>query len=142
MFSGPTLMKVHPLAAADKKSKDTTGKNLRHLVENRWFALTDLFLVMISAAAWMLIPRFGIGFSLIAFLPWVLRFWAGSLPFQRTPFDWLIAIFLVTAWIGYWAAYDESAAWIKYWLIVSAILFYYALSAQPKRNLGLVSFLS
>jgi tetratricopeptide repeat protein len=115
---------------------------LRRLVDNRWFALTDLFLVMISAGAWMLIPRFGIGFSLIAFLPWVLRFLAGYLPFQRTPFDWLIAIFLVTAWVGYWAAYDESAAWIKYWLIVSTILFYYAFSAQPKQNLTFLSFLS
>src|SRR5687768_4249325 len=95
-----------------------------------------------SAAAWMLIPRFGIGFSLIALLPWVLRFLAGYLPFKRTPFDWLIAIFLVTAWVGYWAAYDISAAWIKIWLIVSAVLLYYALSAQPKQNLAFLSFLS
>lgn len=97
---------------------------------------------MLSAVAWMLIPQFGIGFSLIALLPWVLRFLAGHLPFRRTPFDWLIAIFLVTAWVGYWAAYDKSAAWIKVWLIVSAVLLYYALSAQPKQNLVFLSFLS
>jgi hypothetical protein len=115
---------------------------LRQLVDNRWFALTDLLLVMMSAAAWMLIPRFGVGFSLIAFLPWVLRFLAGRLPFQRTPFDWLIAIFLVTAWVSYWAAYDKSAAWIKVWLIVSAVLLYYALRGQPKQNLVYLSFLS
>jgi tetratricopeptide (TPR) repeat protein len=115
---------------------------LRQLVDNRWFALIDLLLVAMSAAAWMLIPQFGIGFSLIALLPWVLRFLAGYLPFQRTPFDWLIAIFLVTAWVGYWAAYDKSAAWIKVWLIVSAVLLYYALSAQPKQNLSVLSFLS
>ena len=90
----------------------------------------------------MLIPRFGIGFSLIALLPWVLRFLAGHLPFQRTPFDWLIAIFLATAWISYWASYDKSAAGIKFWLIVSAVLLYYALSAQPKQNLVFLSFLS
>jgi hypothetical protein len=115
---------------------------LHQLVANRWFALTDLLLVMMSTAVWMLIPQFGIGFSLIALLPWVLRCLAGHLPFQRTPFDWLIAIFLVTAWMGYWAAYDKSAAWIKAWLIVSAVLLYYALSAQPKRNLIILSFLS
>ena len=115
---------------------------MRQLVDNRWFALTDLLLVIMSAAAWMLIPRFGIWFSLIALLPWVLRFLAGHLPFQRTPFDWLIAIFLATAWISYWAAYDKSAAGIKFWLIVSAVLLYYALSAQPKQNLVFVSFLS
>ena len=115
---------------------------MRSLVDNRWFAITDLFLVMMSAAAWMLIPRFGIGFSLIALMPWVLRFLAGHLPFQRTPFDWLIAVFLATAWVSYWAAYDASAAGTKFWLIVSAVLLYYALSAQPKQNLVFLSFLS
>lgn len=115
---------------------------MRQLVDNRWFALTDILLVMMSAAAWILIPRLGIAFSLIASLPWVLRFLSGGLTFQRTPFDWLIAIFLVTAWVSYWAAYDKSAAWIKVWLIVSAVLLYYAFSAQPKQNWGLLSFLS
>ncbi|HEY3473990.1 MAG TPA: hypothetical protein VGK56_05225, partial [Anaerolineales bacterium] len=115
---------------------------MRRLVDNRWFAITDLLLVMMSAAAWMFIPRLGVGFSLIALLPWVLRFLAGRLPFRRNPFDWLIAIFLVTAWVSYWAAYDTSAAWIKVWLLVSAVLLYYALSAQPKQNLVFLSFLS
>ena len=95
-----------------------------------------------SAAAWILIPRFGIGFSLLALLPWILSLLAGLLPFQRTPFDWPIVIFLFTAWVGYWAAYDSSTALIKVGLIVSAVLLYYALSAQPKQNLGLLSFLS
>jgi hypothetical protein len=115
---------------------------LRQLVDNHWFAITDLLLVSLSAVAWILIPRFGIGFSLAALLPWVLRSLAGHLPFRRTQFDWLIAIFLVTAWVGYWAAYDKSAAWIKVWLIVSSVLLYYALSAQPKQNLVFLSFLS
>lgn len=115
---------------------------MRQLIDNRWFALTELLLVMMSAAAWMLIPRFGIGFTLIALLPWVLRFLAGRLPFQRTRFDWLIVIFLITAWVGYWAAYDKSAAWIKVWLIVSAVLLYYAISGQPKQNFVFLSLLS
>ena len=136
-------MKARPLGEVGKKSENPAGeRTLRRLVDNRWFALTDLLLVMLSAAAWMLIPRFGIGFSLIALLPWVLRSLAGHLPFQRTPFDWLIAVFLITAWVGYWAAYDKSAAWIKVWLIVSTVLLYYALSAQPKQNVVFLSFLS
>ena len=115
---------------------------MRSLVDNRWFALTDLFLVIMSAAAWMLYPRFGLWFSLLAFVPWLLRFLAGYLPFQNTPVDLLIAVFMITAWVGYWAAYDRSAAGIKFWLVVSAILLYYALSAQPRQNLGILSFLS
>ena len=115
---------------------------MHRLVNNRWFALADLLVVIMSAAAWMLIPRLAIWFTLIALLPWALRLSDGHMPFQRTPFDLLLVIFLITAWIGYWAAYDKTTAWIKVWLIVSAVLFYYALSAQPKQNLGLLSCLS
>jgi tetratricopeptide (TPR) repeat protein len=115
---------------------------LRVPVENRWFARADLLVVMMSGVAWMLIPRLAIWFTLIALLPWIFRLLDSHIPVRLTPFDWLIAIFLVTAWVGYWTAYDKSAAWIKFWLIVSAILLYYALSAQPKQNLGLLSCLS
>ena len=135
-------MKARRLGEADKNRYTSWEKILRSLVDNRWFAIADLFLVMMSAAAWMLIPQYGIAFSLVAFLPWVLRFLAGRFPVQRTPFDWLIAIFLATAWISYWVAYDKPAAGIKFLLIVSAVLLYYALSAQPQQNLGALSFLS
>lgn len=89
----------------------------------------------------MLVPRLAIWFTLIALFPWLLRLLGGRPPFQPTPFDLLLVIFLITAWIGYWAAYDKSSAWIKLWLIVNAVLLYYALSSQPRRNLGWISFL-
>jgi tetratricopeptide (TPR) repeat protein len=114
---------------------------LRRLVDDRWFALVAFVVVLLSGAAWMLIPELAIWFTLIALLPWVLRLLSGRLPFQRTPFDLLLAIFLFTAWIGYWAAYDKTTAWIKVWLIVTAVLLYYALAGQPRQNLGLLSFL-
>lgn len=136
-------MKVRRLVGLDKiRMPKLEYQSLRQLVDNRWFALTELIVVLMSAAAWILVPEFGIWLSLIALLPWVLRALAGQLPFRRTPFDWLIAIFLVTAWVGYWAAYDKPAAWIKVWLIVSAVLLYHALSYQPKQNLLFLSFLS
>lgn len=53
-----------------------------------------------------------------------------------------MVIFLATAWVGYWAAYDKASAWIKVWLIVTAILFYYVLSGQSKRNLEALSLFS
>lgn len=115
---------------------------MRRLVENRLFSLADLLLVVVSGLAWIWIPKYGIWFTLLAFLPWAVRLLAGHPPFQRTPLDWLIVIFLLTAWIGYWAAYDRMAAWVKVWLIVTAVLLYYALSAQPKQNLVYVSILS
>lgn len=115
---------------------------MRRPINNRWFALTVLLFAMMSAAAWMLIPRMAVWFTLLALLPWILMLSGGTLHYRRTPFDLLLLIFLVTAWIGYWAAYDKSSAWIKVWLLVSAVLFYYGLSAQPRQNLGLLSFLS
>jgi len=83
----------------------------------------------------MLKPEWGIWFFLIALLPWGLRIVAGRFPFRRTSLDVLIAIFLATAWVGYWAAYDKPVAWSKLWLIMTAALFYYALVAQPRENL-------
>lgn len=136
-------MKERRLGEVGKRSQNRAGENSLHqLVENRWFALTDLLLVLVSAVSWMFFPQFGIVFSLIALLPWVVRFLAGQRPFQRTPFDWLIAIFLFTAWVSYWAAYDKSAAGIKFWLVVNAVFLYYALNAQPKQNIVFLSFLS
>ena len=134
-------MKAHPSAGLGEPSRDVT-KLFSQIIGNRWFSLADLLLVIASGAAWILVPSYGICFTLIALLPWASRLLGGSRPFQRTPLDWLIALFLLTAWIGYGAAYDKAAAWAKVWLIVTAVLLYYALSAQPKQNLDYVSALS
>lgn len=107
---------------------------MRKLIENQWFALFDLLLVLICGAVWMIRPELGVWFILIALLPWGLRIITRRFPFKRTPLDWLIAVFIVTAWVGYWVAYDKSAAWNKAWLMVTAVLLYYALVAQPKEN--------
>ena len=56
-----------------------------------------------------------------------------------TVIDWLVAVFLVTAWVGYWAAYDRETATNKVWLIVLAVLLYYALAALPEENVEWVS---
>ena len=39
------------------------------------------------------------------------------------------------AGIGVWAAYQPAAAWIKFWLLLTAILFFYHLSRQSADNL-------
>ena len=40
-------------------------------------------------------------------------------------------LFLVSAGVGVWAAYDPGPAWAKFWLIVGAVGLYYALAHQP-----------
>lgn len=63
----------------------------------------------------------------------------GKLPFRRTLFDLPMGIFLITAAVGVWAAYDREAAWAKFWLLVAGILLYYALASQPRENLKIVA---
>jgi O-antigen ligase len=112
---------------------------LRQIIQNRWFALADLLLVLISGLARVATPQYSLWFTVLACLPWVVRASAGSFPFRRTIFDWLIALFVITAAIGVWAAYDKDAAWNKFWVLLLAVLLYYALSGQPRENLGWVA---
>jgi hypothetical protein len=141
MFSGQILTKALQLVMGNNSGQRISGV-LRQITANRWFALLDFLLVIMSGVAWVFIPELGIWFTLAALLPWVVRLLAGKHPFQRTPFDWLMAVFLMTAWVGYWAAYDQTAAWIKAWLIVTSVLMYFALSAQPRRNMRSLSMIS
>ena len=107
---------------------------LRQHADSHTFALADFVLVLISGAVWMVQPEWGLWIILVALLPWVARWVSGGFPFQRSSLDWLIAIFLITAWIGYWASYDRTTAWSKIWFIVLGVLVFYALSAQPRQN--------
>jgi tetratricopeptide (TPR) repeat protein len=94
-------------------------------------------LVVLSGCLWLLtgfLPLIA-----IAFLPWVIRLIADSFPFRRTSLDWFVLLFLGTSWLGYWAAYDQEAAWIKVWLILLAVLLYYALASQPAENFAWIS---
>jgi len=108
---------------------------LRQLVNDRRFALVDLLLVLVSGAVWMLKPEWGFWFLLAALLPAVFRLVGGRSPFQKTQLDGLVVVFFITAIGGYWASYDQEAAWSKLWFIATGVLLYYALSAQPKENL-------
>lgn len=53
--------------------------------------------------------------------------------------DGLLAIFLVTAVLGYWTAYDPAAAWTKLKLLLAGVVLYYAISTQPTSNLGILA---
>lgn len=114
---------------------------LHRITSSRWFALADLGLVSLSGCLWALWPEAGIlPLLTIALLPWGVRLLAGQLPFRRTSLDLLVVIFLATSWAGYWAAYDQQAAWSKVWMVFFAVLLYYALAAQPPENRTTVCF--
>lgn len=109
------------------------------LVNNRYFPLVQLGLAAAAGAIWFVRPEIGWFPLVIALIPWALRFLAGKFPFPRTPLDLPLLLFLGTAGVGLWAAYDRPTAWAKFWLVVAAVVIYYGLAAQPRENLWLLT---
>jgi hypothetical protein len=72
---------------------------------------------------------------LIALAPWVVRFALGVSPFKGWGIDLALALFIVTAGITAWLAYDQPTAIYKFWLLVAAVLLFYAVANQPENNL-------
>jgi hypothetical protein len=112
--------------------------NLRRFIENRWFPLADLLIVLGSGAIWYFRPEFGWKILLIALLPWLVRLLAGRRPIRFTAFDVPILIFVITTLVGASVAYDQSGSWAKFWIILAAVLFYYALAGQPRENTWII----
>jgi hypothetical protein len=111
---------------------------IKGLVNNRWFALADLMLVSISIVLWELFPPRPWLPLLVALFPWILRLVARKFPFHRTLFDLPLLIFLITAGVGVWVAYNRDIAWAKFWLLVGAVFLFYALAGQPRENIWIV----
>lgn len=118
-------------------------------VNGRWFRLADLFLALVASTAWYVAPgRLSWQPLVFATIPWAFRLKARRFPFQRTPLDLLLFLFLLTAAIGTWSAYDPETARNKFWIIVGAILLFYALAGQTQAELpnvagllGVIGFL-
>ncbi len=109
--------------------------NLTHTVDSRWFAWVELAAVLFACGLWYGWPQVGGWPVLIALLPWAVRLAAGRFPWQPTWLDPFLLLFVVTAVIGVWASYDSEAAVAKFWVLLGAVLLYYALAAQPRANL-------
>lgn len=52
---------------------------------------------------------------------------------RRTAFDLPLALFLASAVLGLWTAYDRDAAWAKFWPIVIGVVAFYAVAWMPER---------
>lgn len=110
------------------------------LVEDRWFPIVDLGCAVAGAVLWFAAAGL-VSWQplLLVLLPWLVRLLAGQPPFQRTRFDFPILVFLLTALMGVWVAYDRTAAWSKFWILLSAVFLYYALAGQSRRNAWMVA---
>ena len=111
--------------------------SLARILDSRLFALGDFCCTLLACSLWLL----GVGPGwlplLIGLLPWLVRLAGGRFPFRRTPFDLALLVFLLSAGVAVWAAYDRPTAVAKFWLLAAAVLLYYSLAAQPAGNLVL-----
>lgn len=95
------------------------------------FAWFDLALVSLSAAVLWGWPQAGWWPLLLALLPWLLRLLAGGWPWQPTPLDGLLLLFLLTAVLAAYLAPNPTLAWSKFRLLAVGSLLYLALAGQP-----------
>ena len=114
---------------------------MRQLVSNRWFALAEFIYTAVIGAAIVLRPQWGGWLVILVLLPWLIRLVSGRISFEKTAFVIPIALILLTAAVGVWAAYDQQAAIEKLWVIIGAVAVFIALVYQPRANLGVVASL-
>lgn len=93
----------------------------------KWlFFYFDLGCALVAGGLWYLLPELGAWPLLIGLLPWLIRLIWRRRPSHRTPYDLPLLIFLATGAASVWAAYGPVEAQAKFWLIVGAILIFYA----------------
>ena len=112
----------------------------------RWIQFLDLACATLAGVLWFTLPQIGAWPLVLALPPWILRFVRSGRLTRGTPFDVPLALFLLTAALGVWAAYDREAAWAKFWLIVGAVLLFYAFAnareAPASLRVGIVTGLA
>lgn len=106
----------------------------RATVKSPAFALAELSIIVVCGAALCLFPQIGAWAIVVALIPSGFRFSVGEPLIRRTHLDPLLAVYMLFAAVGSWAAYDASGALHKFLAIAAGVILYYALSSQPQRN--------
>ncbi len=91
----------------------------------KWFPFIDLSFAALATALWLIWPQLGFIPLIVGLVPWGLRWIRIGRPSIGTSFDIPLVIFLLTALVSVWAAYDREAAWLKFWLIIGGILIFF-----------------
>ncbi|HUS94933.1 MAG TPA: O-antigen ligase family protein [Patescibacteria group bacterium] len=92
----------------------------------KWYAYFDVACAGTAGGLWLVRPQLGFWPLFIGLTPWVVRLLLSGRPSSATAYDLPLVIFLLTALVSIWSAYDQEAAWAKFWLIVGAVLLFYA----------------
>ncbi len=111
---------------------------VKRAIDHPGFALAELGAGLLAGLALYLFPQLTWRPLVVAAFPALFRIFVGRSPFRRTPFDLPVFVFMLTALVGVWIAYERENAGVKFWFLASAVLLYYALARQPRQNAGVV----
>lgn len=101
---------------------------------SHWFMLAVYCLALANGAAQYL-GWWPVWLSALIALPLVVaRLRVGRDFFATSKVEPLIAVFIASALVSLWAAYDADEAFKKFSLIVSSVLLFYGIALQPGRN--------
>jgi len=107
------------------------------VVDSQWFPSVQLGFVILAWGLWYQNTSRGWVVA-VALIPILFRLLAGRRPVRATPLDIPLLLFLLTAVVGVWAAYDRNGmqaifpapvGWQKLWGLLLAALGYYALAS-------------
>jgi O-antigen ligase len=104
-----------------------------------WPAIIDLIFTSLAAALWVVFPQLGPWPLVLALIPWVLRIQRTGRLALLNPLALPLWLFLLTAVSGLWAAYNPTASWAKFWLLVASFFLFYSLANQPLSNLWFIA---
>jgi O-antigen ligase len=97
-----------------------------------WFPYLDLGCAVAAGGLLYALPQLGPWPLDLALAPWMVRLGVTGRLTRRTPYDIPLVLFMLTAGIGVWAAYDRGVAWPKFCLVVGGVFLFYALvNAKP-----------
>src|SRR4030042_5654197 len=102
---------------------------IKQTVLSRGFQLAELGWVVMCAAIWAFWPQASGWLLPVAILPLLARLGFGALRLQRALLDIPLFIFLASAGVAAWVSYNQPAAWDKFWMLLAAVLLYYALAS-------------
>ena len=108
-----------------------------------WLPFLQLAWVAAAAGIWFLAPRLGPLPVVAALIPWLVRLVLTGYAGRRTPFDLPLLVFIGTAGLSLWAAYDPAGSRAvfadlvgrrKLWGLMLAVIVFYT-SAELRTEL-------
>ena len=94
------------------------------------WTVTGVYRRFPGQGTWLVAPSYPVllvGTGLLAIALFARRWRTGRF-IRRTPFDWPLALFLLSAVIGWWIAYDHERNLLRLHLLISAVAVFYLLA--------------